>query len=95
MASKTRKDDGFEAQYKKLEEAVAKLEKGDLTLEESLALYEEGAKLAKRCQELLQDAELRVTRLQEQFSAGPGPVREEPAEYETEPPGEDTDYDDE
>lgn len=83
MASKSKQPaDGFEAQYKKLEETVAKLEAGNLTLEESLALYEEGAKLAKRCQELLRDAELRVTRLQEQFTDSAGVIREEPAEYE-------------
>lgn len=81
MASKAPKNDGFEALYKRLEETVARLEAGDLTLEESLALYEEGAKLAKRCQELLRDAELRVTRLQEQFAPAPSELRDEPADY--------------
>ena len=81
MASKT-KEDGFEAQYKRLEETVAKLEAGNLTLDESLALYEDGMKLAKRCQELLRDAELRVTRLQEQFSDGMGAVREGEGAYD-------------
>ena len=85
MASKKTKADGFEAQYKRLEEAVAKLEEGDLTLEESLALYEDGMKLAKQCQELLKDAELRVTKLQEQFGDGLGAVREDAEEYEAEP----------
>ena len=85
MASKKAKADGFEAQYKRLEEAVAKLEEGDLTLEESLALYEEGMKLAKQCQELLKDAELRVTKLQEQFADGLGAVREDAEEYEAAP----------
>ena len=85
MASKKTKADGFEAQYKRLEAAVAKLEEGDLTLEESLALYEEGMKVATQCQELLKDAELRVTKLQEQFADGLGAVREDAEEYETEP----------
>ena len=89
--SGTKKTDAFEAQYKKLEETVAKLEAGNLTLEESLALYEEGAKLAKRCQELLRDAELRVTRLQEQFANGTGVLREEPADYDPSPEAE-TDF---
>ena len=92
MASKKAKADGFEAQYKRLEATVAKLEEGDLTLEESLALYEDGMKLAKACQELLKDAELRVTKLQEQFADGLGSVREDAEEYETEPedePGDD------
>ena len=85
MASRKAKADGFEAQYKQLEAAVAKLEEGDLTLEESLALYEDGMKVAKACQELLKDAELRVTKLQEQFADGLGAVREDAEEYETEP----------
>ena len=71
MASSRKRaaDDDFESLYKRLEETVAKLEEGGLTLEQSLALYEEGTKLARRCQELLQKAELRVTRLQEEFSS--------------------------
>jgi exodeoxyribonuclease VII small subunit len=74
--------DSFEPLYKRLEEIVARLEQGDLTLEESLALYEEGMTLARRCQEMLQTAELRITRLQESFAEGLGGMREEPAEYE-------------
>ncbi len=88
MASKKTKKDGFEAQYRQLEAAVAKLEEGDLTLEESLALYEDGMKLAKQCQELLKDAELRVTKLQEQFADGLGAVREDAEDYETQPEDE-------
>lgn len=75
----------FEALYKRLEETVARLERGNLSLEESLSLYEEGTKLAARCQELLQDAELRVTRLQTQFADSASLLREEPADYEPEP----------
>jgi exodeoxyribonuclease VII small subunit len=74
----------FETLYKRLEETVTRLEQGNLSLEESLSLYVEGTALAKRCQELLQDAELRVTRLQAQFSESTSLLREEPAEYETE-----------
>ncbi len=79
MASK-KEDEVFESVYKRLEETVAKLEEGNLTLEESIALYEEGMKLARRSQELLADAELRITRLQESFANGPT-LREEPAVY--------------
>jgi exodeoxyribonuclease VII small subunit len=70
MASKkpAGKED-FESVYKRLEETVARLEDGGLTLDESLALYEEGMKLARRCQELLQQAELKVTKLQEEFAS--------------------------
>ncbi len=64
-----RKKEGFEALYRRLEETVARLEEGGLTLAESLELYEEGMKLARRCQELLQEAELRVTQLRGGFGA--------------------------
>lgn len=57
----------FEDLYRKLEEAVDKLEKGGLPLEESIALYEEGMELAKRCQAVLDGAELRITKLRESF----------------------------
>jgi exodeoxyribonuclease VII small subunit len=83
MASKTpSQDQSFESLYARLEEAVSKLEKGGLTLEESLSLYEEGVQLARRCQEMLQQAELRITRLQESFSDGLNAVREDLASYE-------------
>ena len=75
-------DGGFEPLYRRLEEIVARLEQGDLTLEESLSLYEEGMKLARRCQEMLQGAELRITKLQESFAESLGTIREEPEEYE-------------
>jgi len=84
MASKHKKEEGFEPLYRRLEETVARLEQGGLTLEESLALYEEGMKLAHRCQELLRQAELRITRLQEVFASGPASIGEEPQGYETE-----------
>lgn len=77
--------ESFETLYKRLEESVAKLEGGNLSLEESLSLYEEGMKLAKQCQQLLQEAELRVTRLQEQFSESTASLREELSEYEPSP----------
>jgi len=86
MASKLPKaeDEGFESVYRKLEETVSKLEEGGLTLNESLSLYEAGMQLASRCQELLQEAELKVTRLQESFSGGLNSAREEAVEYTTE-----------
>jgi exodeoxyribonuclease VII small subunit len=84
-----RDDPAFEELYKSLEEAVEKLEKGGLPLEESIALYEEGMGLAKRCQEILDGAELRITKLRESFgqpSAMPsdGASEEEPLFVEEE-----------
>ena len=48
-------------------------------------------KLARHCQELLQGAELRITKLQESFAETLGAVRDEPEEYELaeDPPGAD------
>ena len=67
MATK-RDTTSFEGLYRRLEEAVEKLEKGGLPLEESIALYEEGMQLAKRCQEILDKAELRITKLRDSFA---------------------------
>jgi exodeoxyribonuclease VII small subunit len=61
--------ESFEEAFRCLEETVARLEEGGLPLEEALALYEEGMRLAQGCQELLDQAELRITRLQEAFAA--------------------------
>ena len=78
----------FEEIYQRLEEAVSKLEAGGLSLDDALALYEEGMNLARRCQEVLDGAELKVTRLKEAFAAYSAP--QEPAEpEETEEPAED------
>ncbi len=61
----------FEELYRRLEDTVEKLERGGLPLEQSIALYEEGMQLAKRCQEILDKAELRITKLRDSF-ARPG-----------------------
>jgi exodeoxyribonuclease VII small subunit len=50
----------FEENLKKLEEIVEQLERGDLTLDESLAKYENGIKLYKQCLALLESAEKKV-----------------------------------
>lgn len=55
----------FEEAFNRLEEVVRELEQGDLPLQESLQLYERGTALARHCQALLDQAELRVTQLVE------------------------------
>lgn len=50
----------FEASMHELEEVVSKLENGDITLDDSLKLFEQGIKLAKTCQKKLDDAEKKV-----------------------------------
>jgi exodeoxyribonuclease VII small subunit len=53
----------FEEAFNELEETVQRLEEGDLTLEEAIALYEWGMALARRCGDTLDAAELQVQQL--------------------------------
>lgn len=50
----------FEKALARLEEIVQKLEQGGSSLDESLALFEEGVKLAKLCNKRLDDAEAKI-----------------------------------
>jgi exodeoxyribonuclease VII small subunit len=53
----------FEKALAELEASVQRLEEGDLTLEEAIALYERGMRLAARCSDALDSAELQVKEL--------------------------------
>ena len=53
----------FEKKLSRLEEIVQGMEKGDLTLENSLKLFEEGVKLSRECQTQLTKAEVQVKKL--------------------------------
>jgi exodeoxyribonuclease VII small subunit len=53
-------DPGFDAILVRLRDVVGKLESGELSLEQALAIYEEGVQLARKGQQLLQTAEKRV-----------------------------------
>jgi exodeoxyribonuclease VII small subunit len=61
--AKAKKEGGFEQSLKRLEEIVDRLEGDDLDLEQSLALFEEGVKLAEACGQRLDAAEKKVTLL--------------------------------
>ncbi|CAO0819757.1 Exodeoxyribonuclease 7 small subunit [Desulfarculales bacterium] len=61
--AKAKKEDGFEQSLRRLEEIVDKLEDEDLELEEAIALFEEGVKLAEACGGRLDTAEKKVTLL--------------------------------
>jgi exodeoxyribonuclease VII small subunit len=50
----------FETSLQELEKIVRKLEDGDLSLEESLKLFEDGVRLSRECQERLNQAERRI-----------------------------------
>jgi exodeoxyribonuclease VII small subunit len=64
--------EGFEALYERLQAVTARLEVGDLPLDESIALYEQGVELARRCRALLASAEQRIEVLKQSFEATSG-----------------------
>ena len=53
----------FEKKLSRLEDIVQEMEKGELTLENSLKLFEEGVKLSRECQTELTKAEAQVKKL--------------------------------
>ena len=53
----------FEQAFEEMEQIVRQLEDGQLSLDDSLALYERGQALSARCQHLLENAELKVQQL--------------------------------
>ncbi|RPI68924.1 MAG: exodeoxyribonuclease VII small subunit [Ignavibacteriae bacterium] len=55
----------LEEQLKRLEEIAQILDRGDVPLEDQLALFSEGMALATACREYLEQAELRVKRITE------------------------------
>ena len=57
------KDNNFEANLKKLELIVDRLESGDIGLEESVKLYEEGMKIKKICDKKLKDIEMQIKKI--------------------------------
>lgn len=86
-SAKDAKEPTFEQLYSNLEGSVAKLEQGGLPLDEAIALYEEGMALARKCQDHLDGAEQKITRLKESFAplperANAARLGEEIADYE-------------
>jgi len=53
----------YEEMVEELREIVKRIEDGEVSLEESIALYERGDELVRACEELLNSAETRVTTL--------------------------------
>jgi exodeoxyribonuclease VII small subunit len=53
----------FEEAMRQLETIVASLERGDVSLEDSIKLYETGEALKKRCDALLREAEMRIEKI--------------------------------
>lgn len=69
----------FESALSELEQIVSKLERGDVELEESIAIYERGAKLKAHCEAKLKAAELKVEQI---VQDGAGNARTEPANFD-------------
>lgn len=65
----------FEDSLKKLEDIVAQMERGDLPLEESVKLFEEGTRLSAECRRQLDEAEGKIEMLVKQRD---GSIRREP-----------------
>ena len=53
----------FEASMARLEQSVRAMERGDVALEESLKLFQEGTELVRNCQKLLDDAQLQIKKI--------------------------------
>lgn len=53
----------FESNMQRLEQIVRAMERGDVALEESLKLFQEGTELVKNCSKLLDEAELQVKKV--------------------------------
>ena len=68
MAQKKSTKMDFEKSLENLDQVVAQLESGELSLEESLKLFEQGIKLTRQCQQALQKAEEKITILTQQNS---------------------------
>ena len=60
---KNDKNNNFETNLKKLEVIVDKLESGNIGLEESVKLYEEGMRIKKICDKKLKDIEMQIKKI--------------------------------
>ena len=58
-----RKNAAFESNMQRLEQIVRAMERGDVPLEESLKLFQEGTDLVRSCNQLLDDAQLQVEKV--------------------------------
>ena len=63
--TKKDKTPSFEENIEKLQEIVEAIESGGLGLEETISKYEEGGKIIKTCREILDKAELKISKLVE------------------------------
>ena len=74
----------FEGALQRLEEIVAALEAGGLSLAEATQQYQQGVKLARRCSEMLASAELTISRIQTAYGEQMRFLSESPPEEDDE-----------
>lgn len=67
----SKKNASFEENMSRLEQIVRAMERGDVPLEESLKLFQEGTALVKDCGKLLDSAEQQVTKIVTQADGSP------------------------
>lgn len=67
----SKKHGSFEENMERLEKIVRSMERGDVPLEESLKLFQEGTELVKACGKLLDEAEQQVTKIIAQADGTP------------------------
>jgi exodeoxyribonuclease VII small subunit len=61
----------FEEGFRRLEEMVEALENGGLPLAQASSIYEQGMALVQRCNQLLNEAELKITQLKDSYTVPP------------------------
>lgn len=71
----------FEEAFRRLGETAEALEAGGLPLDQAAQVYEQGMALVQRCNQLLNETQLKITQLKESYSA---PVEEDVLEWEEE-----------
>ena len=57
------KNTNFESNMQRLEQIVRAMERGDVPLDESLKLFQEGTELVRACDKLLEDAQLQIEKV--------------------------------
>ena len=69
----------FEENLNELNEIVAKLESGNLGVEESLKLFKRGAELSKKCMQIIQSGKETIKEIKKDIN---GNITEEPVDFE-------------
>lgn len=62
--------DSFESSLERLHEIILQLEAGDLSLNETIARFQEGSGLARECMRMIDAAELKITEIAPEMSSG-------------------------